>query len=66
MQDQKKSSRVNCNCVIIKGGNIRGEVDYDKYNFTLEGLNTEMKEDEGIHIYQVPGHVLKVSLKETW
>ena len=49
MQDQKKIARVNCDCVMIKGGNIRAEADYDKHNFTLEGLNSEMMGDEGIN-----------------
>ena len=51
---------------MIKGGNIRGERDYDQYNFTLEGLRTEMQEEEGVHIFLVPGYALKVCMKETW
>ena len=51
---------------MIKGGNIRGERDYDQYNFTLEGLRTEMQEEEGVHIFLVPGYALKGCMKETW
>jgi hypothetical protein len=64
--DQTKSSRDNCDCVMIKGGNIRGERDYDKHNFTLEGLRTEMQEEEGVHIFLVPGYALERCMKETW
>jgi len=62
----KKKTRDNCDAVLIKGGNIRGERDYDQYNFTLEGLRTEMQEEEGVHIFLVPGRVLKVCMNETW
>ena len=64
--DQQKSTRDNCDCVMIKGGNIRRERDYDQYNFTLEGLRTEMQEEEGVHIFLVPGYALKGCMKETW
>lgn len=63
---QKFKTRDNCDCVMIKGGNIRGERDYDQYNFTLEGLRTEMQEEEGVHIFLVPGYALKGCMKETW
>ena len=61
---QKKTD--NCDCVLIKGGNIRGERDYDKYNFTLEALKTEMLEEESVHIYCIKGKALKGCLKETF
>ena len=63
---QTRSIRDNCDCVIIKGGNIRGERDYDQFNFTLEGLRTEMQEEEGVHIFLVPGYALEGCMKETW
>ena len=63
---QTRSIRDNCDCVMIKGGNIRGERDYDQFNFTLEGLRTEMQEEEGVHIYLVPGYALEGCMKETW
>ena len=52
---QVKSYRDNCDCVMIKGGNFRGERDYEKHNFTLEGLRTEMQEEETVQIFVVPG-----------
>ena len=55
--------RQNGNFII---GNIRAERDYDQYNFTLEGLRSEMQEEECVHIYLVPGHALKGCMKETW
>ena len=63
---QTRSIRDNCDCVMIKGGNIRGERDYDQFNFTLEGLRTEMQEEEGVHIFLVPGYALEGCMKETW
>ena len=67
MKDKRKlTTRDNCDCVMIKGGNIRGERDYDQYNFTMEGLKSEMQEEEGVHIYLVAGHALKVCMKESW
>ena len=64
--DQTKSSRDNCDCVMIKGGNIRGERDYDKFNFTLECLRTEMAEEDCVYMFRMPGHILEVCMKETW
>ena len=51
---------------MIKGGNIRGERDYDKFNFTMEGLQTEIGNGKDIHIFLVPGHTLQEGVKETW
>ena len=56
----------NCDCVLIKGGHFRGERDYDKHNFTLEGLQTEIHEAMLIHIFLVKGNALKVCMKESW
>ena len=56
-------SKQNGNLII---GNIRAERDYDEYNFTMEGLRSEMQEEECVHIYLVPGHALKGCMKETW
>ena len=56
----------HCDCVMIKGGNIRGERDYDKFNFTLEGLNSEIGSGKDVHIFLVPGNVLQDGVKETW
>ena len=56
----------HCDCVMIKGGNIRGERDYSDYKFTLEGLNTEIGSGKSIHIFLVPGQILLDGVKETW
>merc|ERR1711970_1154953 len=55
----------HCDCVIIKGGNIRGERDYDTHKFSLEGLRSEMA-DECVHIFLVPGRILRGGLRESW
>ena len=56
----------NCDCVLIKGGNIRGGRDYDNCNLTLESLKSEMKEEQTVNIFLTPGHVLETSLRESW
>ena len=56
----------HCDCVMIRGGNIRGERDYSDFKFTLEGLNTEIGSGKSIHIFLVPGQVLLEGVKETW
>ena len=43
----------NCDCVIMKGGNIRGERDYDTNKFTLEALASELQDTEPVHIFKV-------------
>ena len=43
----------HCDCVIMKGGNIRGERDYDSNKFTLEALRSEMQDTEAVHIFKV-------------
>ena len=43
----------NCDCVILKGGNIRGERDYDTNKFTLEALKSELQDTEPVHIFKV-------------
>ena len=56
----------HCDCVMIKGGNIRGERDYEKQNFTLEGLNTEIGTGKDVHIFLLPGHIIQDGIIETW
>jgi len=56
----------HCDCVILKGGNIRGERDYRDNRFTLEGLQSELQGEECLHIFKVPGRVLRGGLKESW
>ena len=59
----------HCHCVIMKGGNIRGERsahtivmrlilddfyrDYESNKFSLEALRSEMQETEAVHIFKV-------------
>ena len=56
----------HCDCVLIKGGNIRGGRDYNTNNLTLEGLKSELKEERNVGIFLLPGHILESSLKESW
>ena len=43
----------HCDCVILKGGNIRGERDYDTNKITLEALKSELQDTEPVHIFKV-------------
>ena len=54
-----EDGNLHCDCVIIKGGNFRGERDYDSHQFSMEALKSEMDGREGVHIYLTPGSVLK-------
>ena len=36
------------------------------HNFTLEGLRTEMQEEEPVLVYLVSGKALRKCMKETW
>lgn len=56
----------NCDCVLIKGGNIRGGRDYDKRRLTLESLKSELKEEQTVGVFLIPGNVLESSLRESW
>ena len=49
----------HCDCVIMKGGNIRGERDYDSNKFTLEALRSEMQDTEAVHIFKVIERIFK-------
>ena len=49
----------HCDCVIVKGGNFRGERDYDSHKFSMEALKSEMDGRERVHIFLIPGSVLK-------
>ena len=61
-----KYSTPNCDCVLIKGGNIRGGRDYTSNKLTLESLKSELKEEQTVHIFLLPGHILEYSLRESW
>ena len=56
----------HCDCVIIKGGNFRGERDYDSHKFSMEGLKSEMDGRECVHIFLAPGSVLETGLRESF
>ena len=43
----------HCDCVILKGGNIRGERDYSSNRFTLEALRSELQDTEAVHVFKV-------------
>ena len=60
------SNSKHCDCFLIKGGNVRGGRDYTNSNFTLESLKSELKEEQSVHIFLVPGQVLESSLRESW
>ena len=49
----------HCDCVIMKGGNIRGERDYHSNKFTLEALRSEMQDTEAVHIFKVIERISK-------
>ena len=50
-----------CDCVILKGGNIRGGKDYaDHEKVTYASLLSETGERDRMHVYKVPGKCLKV------
>ena len=61
-----KNYGTDCDCVMIRGGKFRGERDYSDPIFTLESLKTEFTKDEGVYIWNVPGHILQQGMKETW
>ena len=52
----------HCDCVIMKGGNIRGERDYDSNKFTLEALRSEMQDTEAVHIFKVIERIFKLQI----
>lgn len=61
----------DCDCVLINGGNIRGNRDYPAVNgnrsvITLETLRSELDVDVCIFVVRVPGRVLRDALRDTW
>ena len=52
----------HCDCVIMKGGNIRGERDYDSNKFTLEALRSELQDTEAVHIFKVIERIFKLQI----
>jgi len=56
-----------CDCVLINGGNFRGEHDYAADEaFTLESLMNEIDKKVEIWVLKIPGSVLRGALRETW
>jgi len=57
----------SCDCVLINGGNFRGEHDYaEDEPFTLESLMSEIDEKVNIWVLELPGSILHGALRETW
>eukprot|EP00930_Biecheleria_cincta_P021287 TRINITY_DN15817_c0_g1_i3.p1 TRINITY_DN15817_c0_g1~~TRINITY_DN15817_c0_g1_i3.p1 ORF type:complete len:670 (+),score=106.48 TRINITY_DN15817_c0_g1_i3:85-2094(+) len=57
----------HCDCVLINGGNFRGETSYrDDEHMTLESLMSEIGEQVEIVIAVLPGSLLEQGLRETW
>ncbi|CAJ1332425.1 unnamed protein product [Effrenium voratum] len=56
----------HCDCVVINGGNFRGERDYkDVRRLSLEDLKSEIDESVEIVVAELPGWILQ-GLRETW
>jgi len=57
----------HCDCVLINGGNFRGNHDYkDDEHITLEALYSEIDEAVQIVVASVPGDLLRIGPRETW
>lgn len=57
----------HCDCVLINGGNFRGERDYKHVtHLSLEDLMSEIDQSVEIVVANLPGWVLKNGLRETW
>lgn len=64
---QEDKSCTPCDCVLINGGNFRGERLYaDRAHMTLEDLMSELDEGIEIVIAEVLGSILQVGLRQTW
>ena len=55
----------HCDCVIVKVG-VRGERSYHTNKFSLETLRSEFPRDKTVHVFEVPGEVLRTGLRESW
>ena len=56
----------NIDAVILMGGNIRANEDYDDTAFfSLETLEAEIKSDEVVGIVEIPGKVLAEGIEST-
>lgn len=61
----------DADCVLINGGNIRGNRDYPqtvdrRCAITLETLRSELDQDVHIIVVTVPGRVIQDALRDTW
>eukprot|EP00435_Cladocopium_sp_Y103_P005238 s1644_g1.t1 len=57
----------HCDCVLINGGNFRGERDYKHVtHLSLEDLMSEIDQSVEIVVANLPGWVLQNGLRETW
>ncbi|CAE7252949.1 unnamed protein product [Symbiodinium natans] len=57
----------HCDCVLINGGNFRGERNYkETEHMSLEDLMSEMDESVEIVVALVPGELLQFGLRDTW
>lgn len=57
----------HCDCVLINGGNFRGERDYkDDEHMSLQDLMSEIDEKVEIVVVKMPGMIIRKGLRETW
>jgi len=57
----------HCDCVLINGGNFRGDRDYQSdEHITLEALHSEVDDEVEIVVALVPGELIRTGLRDTW
>jgi len=60
------SRKYQIDSVLLMGGNIRGNADYENGSFfSLEALEAEVKSDEAIGVVNMPGWLLAKGIEET-
>lgn len=63
---RRRQRAMNVDAVLLMGGNIRGNADYQEESFfSLEALEAEIKADEVIAIVEMPGWLLAKGVQET-
>ena len=61
---RQRAHRVDA--VLLMGGNIRGNTDYDEHSFfSLEALEAEIKSDEVLAVVPMPGWLLAAGVEST-
>ena len=61
---RQKSHRVDA--VLLMGGNIRGNADYEPGSFfSMEALEAEIKDDETVAVVEMPGWLINKAIVET-